>query len=132
MPTKPPTPCAARGCPALTPAGQTRCDEHRRERKREYDRQRGTAAERGYGSRWQKARKRYLRRNPLCVKCLEDDVTREATVVDHITPHKGDCDLFWDRSNWQALCKPHHDRATATYDGGFGNPVKGGKEGQGG
>lgn len=32
-----------------------------------------------------------------------------ATVVDHIKPHKGDQGLFWDRANWQALCKPHHD-----------------------
>nr|WP_292832122.1 HNH endonuclease signature motif containing protein [Mesorhizobium sp.] len=28
--------------------------------------------------------------------------------------------LFWDRSNWQPLCKPCHDRKTATSDGGFG------------
>ena len=34
-----------------------------------------------------------------------------ATVVDHITPHKGDLKLFWSRSNWQPLCKPHHDGA---------------------
>lgn len=27
-----------------------------------------------------------------------------ARVVDHITPHRGDVALFWDESNWQALC----------------------------
>ncbi len=32
-----------------------------------------------------------------------------ATVVDHKIPHKGDETLFWDRKNWQSLCKPHHD-----------------------
>ena len=32
-----------------------------------------------------------------------------ATVVDHIIPHKGDSDLFWDESNWQSLCKRCHD-----------------------
>lgn len=32
-----------------------------------------------------------------------------ATVVDHITPHKGDSDLFWQASNHQALCKHCHD-----------------------
>lgn len=32
-----------------------------------------------------------------------------ATVVDHITPHKGDSALFWDKANWQSLCKRCHD-----------------------
>lgn len=32
-----------------------------------------------------------------------------ATVVDHIKPHKGDSQLFWDQDNWQSLCKTHHD-----------------------
>ena len=35
-----------------------------------------------------------------------------ATVVDHITPHQGNQNLFWDTNNWQALCKPCHDRKT--------------------
>ncbi|WP_304879789.1 HNH endonuclease [uncultured Parasutterella sp.] len=29
--------------------------------------------------------------------------------------------MFWDESNWQALCKRCHDRKTAAEDGGFGN-----------
>lgn len=33
-----------------------------------------------------------------------------ATVVDHITPHRGDPILFWDSKNWQPLCKDCHDR----------------------
>lgn len=45
-------------------------------------------------------------------------------MVDHITPHKGDRGLFWDRNNWQALCKTCHDTKTAAEDGGFGNKVK--------
>lgn len=32
-------------------------------------------------------------------------------VIDHITPHKGDQKLFWDRKNWQVLCPDHHDIA---------------------
>ncbi|WP_309252328.1 HNH endonuclease signature motif containing protein [Paenibacillus spongiae] len=44
-----------------------------------------------------------------------------ATVIDHIKPHKGNKVLFWDRNNWQPLCKSHHDKKTARYDGGFGN-----------
>lgn len=32
-----------------------------------------------------------------------------ATVVDHITPHKRDTALFWDKANWQPLCAPCHN-----------------------
>lgn len=43
-------------------------------------------------------------------------------LVDHIIPHKGDMELFWDRNNWQAMAKECHDKKTATEDGGFGKP----------
>lgn len=52
-----------------------------------------------------------------------DEIVASA-VVDHIVPHKKDQKLFWRRSNWQALCKPCHDRKTATEDGGFANPMR--------
>lgn len=68
-----------------------------------------TAAQRGYGYRWQQAAKLYLDRNPLCVMCQAKGIVCAATVVDHITPHKGDVHLFWAVDNWQALCKPCHD-----------------------
>nr|DAE96978.1 MAG TPA: HNH endonuclease [Caudoviricetes sp.] len=44
-----------------------------------------------------------------------------ATEVDHIIPHRGDQKLFWDMSNWQALCHNCHSAKTAREDGGFGN-----------
>ena len=71
---------------------------------------RAKTAARGYGGKWQRARLQFLSANPLCVMCQAEDRVTAATVVDHITPHKGDLKLFWDRANWQALCKPHHDR----------------------
>lgn len=40
----------------------------------------------------------------------------KAEVVDHIVPHRGDEKLFWDESNWQALCKRCHDSKTMTED----------------
>lgn len=69
-----------------------------------------TAADRGYGYAWQKARARFLREHPLCVMCEQERPTRvtAATVVDHKIPHRGDKVLFWDESNWQPLCGPHH------------------------
>jgi 5-methylcytosine-specific restriction protein A len=71
---------------------------------------RGSARERGYNTRWDKARKTYLARNPLCVMCKREGRVTPATVVDHIKPHKGDQQLFWDTDNWQSLCAPHHNR----------------------
>ncbi|WP_232215651.1 HNH endonuclease signature motif containing protein [Paracoccus sp. J55] len=32
----------------------------------------------------------------------------DATVVDHIKPHRGDQALFWNWNNWQALCTGCH------------------------
>ena len=40
----------------------------------------------------------------------------KATDVDHIVPHRGDRDLFWDRNNWQALCHSCHSKKTAAED----------------
>ena len=72
---------------------------------------RKSAFERGYGNRWQKARATYLAKNPLCRMCADRGMIIKADVVDHITPHKGDQSLFWDKANWQSLCKPCHDSA---------------------
>lgn len=67
-----------------------------------------TAAQRGYGYKWQKAREQFLCEHPLCVMCQAQGRVEAATVVDHITPHRGDQSLFWDRSNWSPLCTRHH------------------------
>ena len=75
---------------------------------------------------WRRVRKEFLSRpeNALCLHCLKEGRTTLATVVDHIVPHKGDLDLFWDESNWRPCCQSCHNRSTAKYDGGFGNKVK--------
>ena len=67
-----------------------------------------------YNHNWRKASKAYLRRNPLCVYCLQTGKSKGARVVDHIVPHKGDRALFWDIDNWQGLCKRCHDSVKAT------------------
>lgn len=66
--------CSVSGCPVLTEGG--RCPDHRRTA----DRQRGTAAERGYNSKtWRFVRRAVLRRDPICVVCGREF----ATVADH-------------------------------------------------
>ncbi|HVJ09280.1 MAG TPA: HNH endonuclease signature motif containing protein [Acidisarcina sp.] len=82
--------------------------------------QRPTAAQRGYGARWQRVSKAYLAAHPLCVG-EHGEVEVAASCVDHIIPHRGDMRLFWDSSNWQPLCHRCHSRKTAMEDGGFGH-----------
>lgn len=41
--------------------------------------------------------------------CEKEGRTQPAEVVDHIRAHKGNDELFWDKENWQSLCKSCHD-----------------------
>ncbi|HBP5411327.1 TPA: HNH endonuclease [Pseudomonas aeruginosa] len=82
------------------------------------------STQRGYGYRWQQARARFLAKHPLCRLCSDAGKVVEATEVDHIIPHRGDTELFWQESNWMALCKVCHSKKTATEDGGFGNSMR--------
>lgn len=84
-------------------------------------RPRPTAHRRGYGTRWQRLRRTFLARHPLCVMCLANGDVTPATVVDHIVPHKGDQAKLWDIDNLQSLCEKCHNRKTAKEDGGFGH-----------
>ena len=79
-------------------------------------------AERGYGSKWQIYRKRFLAANPLCVYCLEKGQVTAANVVDHIIPHKGDQVLFWDTENHQSLCTPCHSSVKQREENSNKNP----------
>ena len=63
---------------------------------------------RGYTYRWQVERMAYLLAHPLCVHCQELGCITESCVVDHAIPHKGNQALFWNRDNWQALCRSCH------------------------
>ena len=118
--------CTHPGCGVLVEAG--RCGRHKRNDQKAQDQARGNSTERGYGYRWQKASKGFLRAHPLC-QCSECDDgrirVRIATVVDHKKPHRGDMTLFWDSSNWQSMTKECHDKKTAREDGGFRNKITG-------
>ncbi|MFD2334756.1 HNH endonuclease signature motif containing protein [Cohnella sp. GCM10020058] len=110
--------CPKAGCTTLTTGGY--CEAHARA-PAQVEKDRGTSAQRGYGSAWRKARAAWLLKHPLCVVCERNGRLTAATDLDHIKPHRGDMTLFWDRSNWQGLCKTCHSAKTAREDGGFGN-----------
>lgn len=111
MPYRPKVPCRHPGCAKLIDSGKY-CSEHLPLHP-EVTR---SASKRGYGSKWQRASKAYLKEHPLCEICKRNGKYIQATVVDHKEPHRGNQKLFWDKSNWQSLCKPCHDKKTGCED----------------
>ncbi len=107
MPRKSKIPCKHPGCPKLAEVSDGYCEE-----RKPLHPTRPSADKRGYGSRWRKVRARYLHKHPLCVKCMSEGRYVQATIVDHIIPHRGDLVLMWDENNYQALCKACHDKKT--------------------
>lgn len=99
-------PCLCVKCNKIVPAKE-RCTCQRQlktERGRRHDRTRPTAHQRGYTSKWRTESKRFLVMHTHC-QCGQ-----RATLVDHIIAHKGDTNLFWDRTNWQPLCTHCHNK----------------------
>lgn len=60
-------------------------------------------------SAWQALRRQQLAAHPLCRMHEAIGQVVEATVVDHIRPHRGELEAFLDASNLQSLCKRCHD-----------------------
>lgn len=121
MTLRPKKPCSKAGCNKLTDDGTSRCELHKAER---VNYKRNADYTSMYNWQWKKIRSRFLKENPLCVICYGKGNLTPANIVDHIRPHKGDKDLFYNQDNYQALCKQCHDSKTATEDGGFGNKTK--------
>lgn len=96
MPVRAPSIC---GCGRVSQGGP--CPSCAAARSKPYEARRPSARQRGYDSKWDKARAEFLARpeNRSCA-C---GCGRKADTVDHIKPHRGDMKLFWDRKNWQAL-----------------------------
>ena len=115
MPWAAPTPCREPGCRAMaTSAG--RCDQHRRQQRKDMDSRRPNAAARGYCSaRWKRLRLLVLHRDPVCRWPGCQSPSQE---VDHITPKSRGGDDSMD--NLQGLCRIHHSAKTVAHDGGFG------------
>lgn len=113
-------PCADPTCDALLPYGVSRCDVHRAT----LERRRGTATARGYTKQWSARSLLFRQRFPLCgmrpghrppvmSQCHDEGRLTMAEHVDHVVPHEGDVDRFWDEEgNWQSLCATCHARKT--------------------
>lgn len=112
MPVGAKHPCIG-NCGALVARGVPRCEACAAKVRSSDQQRRGTAAQRGYGHRWQVFRAAFLAKpeNALCAPCKRKSppVITPATVADHIQDHKGDPVLFWLESNIQGSCQPCHD-----------------------
>ena len=60
-------------------------------------------------TRWRKLRRYILAHQSRCELCRKAGRITPATIVDHIKPHRGDIELFYNMDNLQAICKWHHD-----------------------
>jgi len=117
MPLKPLRPCGR--CKQLH--NQKRCPICEPERRKQSASRREQEHLHLYSTDWKKLRLMILMEQPLCVECKSHGRLTPASVIDHVTPHKGDMALFYDRSNLQSLCTSCHSAKTAREDGGFGN-----------
>lgn len=111
-------PCSVAGCPRLGSGG--RCDEHRKAHWRTQQQARGEEGRLSNSRRYKVARMHYLSEHPRCADPFKThgQALVIATVLDHITPHRGDFELFWNQSNWQGLCESCNQRKTA-FDHGW-------------
>ncbi|WP_244490278.1 HNH endonuclease [Rhizobium sp. Root483D2] len=106
MPVRAPSVCGH--CGKAHPQGDTCATVERlqRERKARFDKKRPSARQRGYTAEWVRESKAFLKANPLCGRCEQP-----ATLVHHLTAHKGNQRLFWNRLNWAARCAHCHNSA---------------------
>jgi 5-methylcytosine-specific restriction protein A len=81
---------------------------------------RPTAAQRGYGSAWQRFRVSYLAEHPLCVPCSEAGRVEEATCIDHKDGKGPLGERGYDPANLTAMCATCHAKKTVKHDGGLG------------
>jgi len=75
---------------------------------------------------YKRLRPQHLEREPVCRSCARRGITNDGSltsagarqmnprrrflVVDHMIPHRGDLNLFYDPGNLQTLCPDCHDR----------------------
>jgi 5-methylcytosine-specific restriction protein A len=117
MPTAPRKPCGhPGGCKHLTNARF--CEQHERIRAAAVVERRSRKTQL-YGPAWRRESKQFLEQNRWCIEHLAIGEVVPATVTDHRVPHRGNEKRFWDKKNWQPLCKQHHDRKTALEDSSF-------------
>lgn len=102
--------CCEPGCRTLI-RNASRCEQHaRKTRSRSKQSQESQLL---YDWKWRQASLRFRQQHPLCAECEREGKTTPSQCVDHIVPHRGNLELFWNEENWSALCDGHHRSKTA-------------------
>lgn len=70
--------------------------------------------------RWRTTSKEFLQKYPTCFLC-----GKPARIADHIQPHRGDLNLFYDDSNLQPMCWSCHSRKTFKENNNFNQGDRG-------
>jgi len=106
MPAQAPHFCVIPGCSVLTTTAKCPAHQvHAEHGRRNFDQRTWYR-----GKRWKALRQQILIDQAYqCARCHGVGLVMD---VDHILPHRGSPDLFWDRRNMQALCKACHSRKT--------------------
>jgi 5-methylcytosine-specific restriction protein A len=103
VPIKPQKSCRVAGCPEVS-VSHGRCQKHVKQRERE----RGSAAARGYDREWRRIRAEYLVTHPICEVCKKVPAT-EVHHKNPLAPRGTGTHDWW---NLEARCKPCHSRRT--------------------
>lgn len=106
MPNKAGVPCRDKGCPGIVLDGVCNVCGKSFKRDKNYDSARGTARDRGYDSRWEKVRRMYLAKYPLCQRCESFGRVTVATEVHHLIPVKAGG--LHEEENLKAVCHKCH------------------------
>lgn len=87
------------------------CLECEKRQQRVYDKDRGSAKDRGYDSSWRKVRSLKLRKDPLCecARCKAAGITKAAVLVHHIKPIKAHPELRLTLSNLLSMAFDCHE-----------------------
>ncbi|EQB4040705.1 HNH endonuclease [Cronobacter sakazakii] len=111
MPPKTPKACRKRGCGHSTTDRSGYCEAHKSAGWERHNKGQ-SAAQRGYGAEWRKARNIVIKRDKgLCQICKREGVIRPGSSVDHIIAKAhGGTD---DPSNLECICSEHHKAKTA-------------------
>ena len=99
--------CKKPGCPAYAVPGKGYCQKHQAQHNKYID-NRDNSNERGYDRQWQKLRAWYIKRHPLCEKCLTHNILTPVEEVHHIQPVDEAPERRLDPDNLMSLCRSCH------------------------
>ena len=105
-PYKPKRPCSTPGCPNLVEVGKTHCQQHKRQKDKQYRLEREKAIDQLYATRQHRDwRKMVLARHPICTEC-----NIKPSVIAH---HKDGDRTNFALENGTGHCRTCHERLHA-------------------